>query len=362
MIHSIGITQKKSILTLMIYTVFSILFFFILTPNIVFAAVYVDGRIDLDFHANREVDGGGVILQQPDGKILLVDNLYRSDSLSVIFGKEIVRINLDGTIDSDFDSIPNIGTVVDDLSMYDNEKILITSGGDLLRLNEDGSLDSSFNVDNVTINAGGIRKGKIKRVAVQNDGKVLVAGFFSAIDGREHINIARLNTDGSLDQSFATTGGPSDDTNTQFVFSAMDISLHNDGTILVTWKRAGVHPYGTDFLISNFHPDGSLNENFGINGTRLLSSIPRGATTSGRIGRLVVLDNGDILVGLNGLFRLNREGDIDSGFGPTFSQSGGLVYDIKVQPDGKIIIGGLFAEIDGFVQSSIARAMIISGV
>lgn len=73
--------------------------------------------------------------------------------------------------------------------------------GRLARLNLDGSLDATFAT-------GAGANGTIRAVLAQTDGKLLIGGEFTTYDGVSCGRIARLNTDGSLDGSFAAAVGP----------------------------------------------------------------------------------------------------------------------------------------------------------
>jgi RNA polymerase sigma factor (sigma-70 family) len=69
----------------------------------------------------------------------------------------------------------------------------------LVRLNENGEIDRSFHC--TTTNSW---EGRIMDMAIQNDGRIVICGFFSMVNGVEVPHIARLNPDGSLDQTFKT--------------------------------------------------------------------------------------------------------------------------------------------------------------
>ena len=85
----------------------------------------------------------------------------------------------------------------------------------LARLNEDGSLDLGFSPS---------LNGFVHAIALQTDGKVLIGGFFTSVNGQPRTHIARLNADGSLDGSFTP------DANSQ-VYA---IAVQTDGKILAS--------------------------------------------------------------------------------------------------------------------------------
>jgi len=118
-----------------------------------------------------------------------------------------------GQVDIGFD--PGIGAtgIVSAVAVQPDGKILVAGWFDavhgmprnrIARLNADGSVDNAFN-------PGTGVDGSAMALALQPDGKVLVGGWFSSINGVPRNNIARLNTDGSLDLSFDPGAGPISD-------------------------------------------------------------------------------------------------------------------------------------------------------
>ena len=111
------------------------------------------------------------------------------------------RLNSDGSRDSSFN--PSVDPGWYNAAVQADGKILI--GGpftavnglpksNMARLNPDGSLDSGFNFDG---------NGAVALMTVQPDGKILISGYFTAIGGIPKDHFARINSDGSLDQTFS---------------------------------------------------------------------------------------------------------------------------------------------------------------
>ena len=139
---------------------------------------------------------------QADGKIV-VGGAFNSMGGQTRNG--IARLNPDGSLDTSFD--PNANREVDSLAVQADGKLVVggafsSIGGqprnDIARLNPDGSLDATFD-PNVTETTG---TGAVEALAVQADGKIVVGGVFTSVDGQTRNNIARLNPDGSLDACF----------------------------------------------------------------------------------------------------------------------------------------------------------------
>ncbi|NDD38770.1 MAG: hypothetical protein EB082_10245, partial [Verrucomicrobia bacterium] len=273
-------------------------------------------------------------------------------------------VDLDGTLDNGFDpgSIvfgTNAG-IVRAVGVYTNgvnaNKVVIgglftlvgnASRTNVARLNSDGTPDTTFDPGTGVNNA-------VNSVAIQNNGRVLLGGTFTAVNGTNRNFIARLNFDGSLDTTFSAGGGP--DAQVRVVVPL------NDGTVLIAGdfdSVAGV----PNRRVARLNADGSPDSSF----------ISRGMITNGAIYSMVLQINGQILIGgtftaTNGagavrvnVARLNADGTLD----PTFDPATGpddFVDALAVQPDGKIIVGGAFANFAGYSRSRLARLDLNGGV
>jgi uncharacterized delta-60 repeat protein len=159
-----------------------------------------------------------------------------------------------------------------------------------------GSLDTNFN-------PGLVRSGYrpyVFSVVVQPDGKIVIGGIFTAINGVARNGIARLNADGSLDSSFDPGTGAEGSPNAAGNVSAMVVQ-----------------------------PDGKIV-----------------------IGGFFTAING---VKRQNIARLNADGSLDASFDPGTGVEGGQVSTMAVQPDGKIVIGGDFTAFNGGARNSIVR-------
>lgn len=135
------------------------------------ARALVDSSLDPGFNT-AVTEGNGIVREtavQSDGKIIAVGSIHGANSVRGING--IVRFNANGALDSTF-----------------NARVF--------RFNADGTRDQGFGqVDMELYPAFDLR--------ILDDGKILAGGTFVAINGNTHLRIARLNSDGSPDASFA---------------------------------------------------------------------------------------------------------------------------------------------------------------
>ena len=116
----------------------------------------------------------------------------------------IARLNADGSTDTGFNPGSGGNDWVEAVALQPDGKVLIggsftsfngTPRNRIARLNANGSLDTTFNPGSGVDNT-------VNRIAVQSDGKVLLVGAFTTVNGVSRNRIARLNADGSLDTSF----------------------------------------------------------------------------------------------------------------------------------------------------------------
>ncbi|HRJ45182.1 MAG TPA: delta-60 repeat domain-containing protein, partial [Caldilineaceae bacterium] len=128
----------------------------------------------------------------------------------------------DGDLDPTFDSdgsvttaIGSAGDVAYAVAIQDDGKIVVggtyvngTPNDDLFlaRYNSDGSLDTTFDSDGIVTVSVAVGDDEGLDVALQSDGKILLAGLGKAAAGKNHFILFRYNSDGSLDTSFDSDG------------------------------------------------------------------------------------------------------------------------------------------------------------
>jgi uncharacterized delta-60 repeat protein len=321
---------------------------------------------------------------QSDNKVIIVGN-FLSFNDTITYG--IVRLNADGTVDTDF--ITNIGTgfrtpgdTGTSLGDTNPRKILIQTDGKIIivgkfgffngvavngivRLNSNGTPDTAFTA-NVGTGAKGSfsdpnETGTINTIAIQSDGKILLGGGFTTFSGTATSFILRLNTNGTRDQAFTNSfggPGPSD--------RVVAIAIQADGKILI----AGPFEWNGVVVRSILR----LNTN-GTRDTQFTTNIGAGPGSGGPT-LVVVQPDGKIILGgsfitfnnviVNRIVRLNANGTRDTQF--TQNIGTGLEKNdqpeqgtsaspnkIIIMPDGKIVLSGSFSTINGVVSRRLGR-------
>ena len=155
--------------------------------------VQENGSWDGNFVAIPIRSVAGMALQ-PDGNLIVGGQLMND------YYFHIVRYNLAGGQGQVFEQLDTIELSAPASIVVQPNGQTVVAGRDVVRFNGDGNLDTNFNV---VIGKGPDMTKGARSLALQGDGKVLVGGAFVSVNGLARTGIARLNTDGSLDGSFA---------------------------------------------------------------------------------------------------------------------------------------------------------------
>jgi uncharacterized delta-60 repeat protein len=190
-------------------------------------------------------------------------------------------------------------------------------------------------LDTTFNSAGNGAGGTISASAIQSDGKILIAGGFTTYNGTTRQRIARLNTDGSLDTSFDSSSGAD--------YPILAIAIQSDGKILIggNFKNYGIRAQnGITRLNADGSPDLTFNpSNIGTNPTEYINAITIQPDGKILIGGLFNFYN---TVAAKNFARLKSDGTLDSlSFNPGTGPDGSI-RAIAVQTGGKIFIGGSF--------------------
>ncbi|MBS1796920.1 MAG: VCBS repeat-containing protein [Acidobacteria bacterium] len=280
------------------------------------------------FNADGTLDGGFNNI----GSMAVYTIALQGDGKIVVGGNSMMRLNSNGTGDASFTSPTLTSSIIYDLTIQPDGKFLIAglfstvngfNAGNIARINADGSVDLTFNLNNPGAN------GRIYDVQFDASGKILITGLFTAYNGTTRQRVARLNADGTLDTTFQN--------NPNFTFFfADDSEVMADGRILT----GGATQPGTVQPLAILSSVGAVD-----------TTVSYAIGTTGKVGKVAVQPDGKVLVGgqftaiggvrRNSLARLNADGTVDTTFVPYFNAfpTQQTVNAIALQPDGKIIVG-----------------------
>lgn len=220
----------------------------------------------------------------------------------------------------------------------------------LLRLLENGLLDFDF-IANIGSGPG---DNSVSEIAIQLGEMILVGGSFTSFDGNTRNRLVRLNPDGTEDATFYSNLGIG-----AFNLTVFTLGIQPDGKIIAGGNFTTLGGVTRNRLV-RLNSDGTVDAAFYTN-------LGTGVTTGGSNVNVVrVQPDGKILVGgsfqdfngntRNRLFRLNADGTEDTVFytnlGTAFD---GAVNDISLQPDGKILVTGAFTDFNGNARNYLVR-------
>lgn len=189
--------------------------------------------------------------------------------------------------------------------------------GVIARYNANGSLDSGFGTGGVVIfDISGTFHDRATELAIQPDGKILIVGYSAAQTGMSEMFVARLSPNGTLDEAFGD-GGIARTVVKGSSTAGWSIVIQHHGKILIGGNliTPTPSPGSTAYIIAQFNPDGSPDTTWDEDGIKEIETTALGPETPG-INALAVQSN-DRVVALghgNTLYRLMPDGTLDTSF------------------------------------------------
>ena len=332
-----------------------------------------------------------------DGHVVVVGNRNNGESNDIV----LVRYTADGSFDAAFGAGEDDGTPagVVNISLGDGNdfgtavaqqadgKLVVAGYHDegsstnmvVLRVNADGTLDQSFGTaddgtENGIVNISlGDGNDIARDVAVQADGKIVVAGDSVTADGSSNIIVARLNADGSVDESF---GQSEDGTPNGFVATSLgngddkanSLVVQPDGKIVVAGNRIA-EDGSSNIIVARYDAAGVPDATFGASGDDgtpegfVNLSLGEGDDVARDValqadGKVVVAGDSVSADGSSNfvLARLNADGTPDEAFGvaedgtpngfvsTSLGEGNDYATGLAIQGDGKLVVAGYHQE------------------
>lgn len=340
-------------------------------------------------------DSARALAVQPDGKVVaagFVDRGTTDEDFAV------VRFDADGELDPGFGAFPGLGKMVIafDLGQDDQDaalavaiqadgKIVVggyaqtANAGDnamaVARLLANGFLDSSFGSGGtvtVTFDVAGTTGAIVRDLAIQPDGKIVLAGVARTQLAPPNADFAvvRLLPDGTLDPTFGTGGKKTVvfDLGGNLEDVASSVVVQPDGKIVVAGSASNAA--GFQWAVARLTASGSLDATFDVDGRQTIDLGPNGSALDLALqsdGRIVGagVGNGTATIDF-GVVRLLPNGTLDSSFdgdGKTtvaFEAGGSnqdFGYALAIQPNGKIVLGGQVYKGTGDRDFGVARLL-----
>jgi uncharacterized delta-60 repeat protein/uncharacterized repeat protein (TIGR01451 family) len=262
--------------------------------------LYGEGRVTTQIEYSSVVHAVAI---QPDGKIVIAGNdMGQSAPTQGV----LVRYNPDGSLDTSFNSTGKIDSYYNlpfEAVLVQPDGKLVTGGDAIGRFNPDGSIDETW--PSISFPIPPDWPSYIRALALQPDGKVVAIGRYLDV-----IKVTRLNSDGSLDESFGSGGITSIKISPRGGYDLPSaVAIQPDGKIIVAEAIYLNSQNGTLYdpgglAVARFNPDGSLDTRFNA------------------VGYVTTRFNGDS--------------------GNTYNTAKGVV----IQPDGNIVVAGTVDALD----------------
>ena len=337
-------------------------------------------RYDLDGSLDNTFGGDGVVTTQQSSlkasavavqvtgmqtrKILVAGTrVFEADAVAVL------RFNTDGTSDTSFD---HDGIAIVPIGENGNADAMVFAAGKIVvagftyrvlesdrfgydftvaRIHPDGSLDVTFSEDRIVTEDLGNSRATGRSVAIQADGKTIVAGHTENTHLPRDFHVARYDAAGALDLSFGTQGKVTTTLAADTVGVATAVAVRVDGKVVVAGTASAAGAFGHRFAVARYHPNGSPDNSFGDDG---IATVPLGSFAEA--AAMAIQPDGKMIIAgfvLTGgiqfdvvVIRLNVDGSPDT----TFSGDGkvitpnGVGRALALQSDGKIVVVGYDAE------------------
>ena len=207
---------------------------------------------------------------------------------------------------------------------------------------QDGTNDPTFNPGDTGYGNG--VDGYINSSSVQLDGKIIIAGSFSHYTTQDRANIARINTDKTLDVTFNVGTGVNNIVNTTAILP--------DGKILIGGSFTEYNGMASN-KIARLNADGSLDTTFNASGIDSQNEITK--LIIQQDGKIIAIENSSYFdpVFTSKVVRLNANGTADDTFEQGLAPN--IVKDIAVQGNGKILVVGEFSVFNNEAHNKVVR-------
>jgi len=325
------------------------------------------GALDTSFASNGKAitdigsdDYAEAMAVQPDGKLVVVGHANMGGATGTDF--VLVRYLRDGAIDPGFGTAGKVSTDIDGgsdqafaVALQGDGKIVVAGSHDVspkgksfavVRYNADGSLDTTFGNGGKVVTSFGSQSDTAYAVVVQPDGKIVAGGHANTATRGIDFALARYETSGALDASFGNNGQvvtPIRALDSRDSIYALALQTTGGEVKIVAVGGEG------DFTVTRYNANGSVDAGFAI-GQRLDGAF--GSVIGAARAVIVTPENKIVVTGHVGhdfaLLQLTEDGIADASFGggagrvitPVSATNWDEAHAVVRQADGKLVVGG----------------------
>ncbi len=326
-----------------------------------------NGKVIQPISTNAD-DNAHAMVIQPDGKIVVVGACGTTTSRDFCVARFEPSGALDDTFSGDGKVITQVGTGNSDayaVAIQADGKIVVagqcgnvgTRDFCLVRYNPNGTVNANFGDNGQVITAVGSGDDAAESMAIQSDGKIVVAGT-CRLGSNDAFCVARYNPDGSLDDTFSSNG-----TVLTSVTADDDVgravAIQSDGKIVVA-GYCGDTSVSVAYCAARYLSNGDLDDSFDFDG-KVTASIGNFLDVASAIalqadGKMLIAGTTTLTTGdpAFSAIRVNPFGSLDTSFSAngrlSFSIGAGddLGKSVAIQPDGKVVIAGTCAVASSF--------------
>lgn len=326
-----------------------------------------DGRVTTDMQSGQQEEALAVAIQ-PDGKIVVAG--YSGTARAARFA--LARYHPDGSLDTEFGAqgkvVSSVVGIAYAIAIQPDGKLLLV--GDtprqdnddfadfmLARFTSDGDLDTTFASGGTQLTDIGGGTNTARNVVLQPDGSFVVSGEpIGTFTGSDHTDIALYDASGHLDETFGTDGTLT----LGGTRVGEGLAVAADGKLILVGSATLGGGATSQFLVRRLNADGTNDTSFGGTGSVVTTISDAGdaalAVALQQDGKILVAGRASLRTNSNfAVTRYLRDGTLDT----TFANAGKQTVDffgfsdaaesVAVQPDGRIVLGGLAREqVDGY--------------
>lgn len=311
-----------------------------------------NGTIDTAFKTNLGTGFNyetGDVAVQSDGKIIvLIKNSSTNPTFNGTAIKKIIRLNSNGTLDNTFAYYrANLNFNPEKILIQPDGKIIVGGIDEIVRVNSNGTLDSTFSAGVTTYNGIPV----IRCLAIDSNNKILIGGSFATYNGQNIKRIVRLNSNGTIDSTFNIGTGFAHISSPTFD-GVNSMVIQSDGKIVIGGEIASLNGTAVPKVV-RLNSDGTIDNTFNFTETifdKELNNIKLQAN-----GSMVITGRRNIAGSNISIVRIFPNGQNDNSLNISSSFFGYECNSMQIQSDGKFIFLGDFYNFNSTTINRIVR-------